>query len=807
MGPKKRATASAPAPLIPGEYVHMLREFNRENKRLRKNGTVAKASASPSHVDIPAQSEISPKPKVNAEQLVPSTYDTIHHLPESDFDSDEFEDVQLENSDPEETSSPKVDNEDLVLSFNSEQASKLSRGPKMQGLLKPKRLLLHKISLATWLFHARLRNRWLLNKELLNNPILTTLLPDIVLKELYPPDHLTPFLKSKRFVDGLRHAMEVWQSKFHVVRPGLASVQTQDDARGDSGIMEEYLSQILSLRGSLDLEGQGFVALLRSNGLEVRLVSSLQPPDNLTSDIHTPNQRALSTSSGYPIFWSEVWDPHVNRWVSLDSVTSTVRLPTRNKMKLKLEPPLSDRLNILRYCIALNSQNFVRDVTRRYSSCFNSRTRKKRLSHFESDGWFVRFLGKFANRKPTSFDKDEILELSRYPRLEGIPTKVQDFVGHPEYALVEQLRQNEVLRLGAKPCGILSKKAKGLNALKKLPEGKPSYIFSRSDVLTARSSQSWYRHGRSIKLGSHPQTRIDRTNKLTGEAVSVALYTYEQTELYKPPPIGADGIVPKSQFRTIDVFHKTMIPMGGTYIESSHGTRAAKLLKIDFANVVTSVKFGKSGPRSNMFGVVVASQFAPAMHAVISGLHDMESELAEKFEDVRILGIWRKFIMGTQIWERVEKMNPAYLDVSRDHNDDVHSIGDDQAELGNTSENNVSETKTQDNISDSPITSKPRDESDLEIVNEYRLVPKCSGRTKHLRFSDAALQAVRTRVISSGLVDDDTMMVHGASNGEGVNDVNAQVQPYLLNNHSQDSPESYHSFSDLDVDEISESDL
>lgn len=802
MGSKKRAIASASEPLVPGEYMLMLREYNKNNKRKRKNSTVSKASAPTSRSN---QSETSVEPTTETEKASESAFDHTQETSESDFDSDEFEDVQLENSDQEEAPPAQPNNEDLILSFNSEQASKLSRGPKLSGLSKPKRLLLHKISLATWLFHARLRNKWLLNKELLENPTLTNLLPKTVLNELFPSEHLTPFLKSKLFVDGLRHAMETWQSKFRVVRPGITSVQSGDDKRGESGNMEEYFSQILSLSGSLDLEGQGFVALLRAIGLCVRLVCSLQPPDNLTSDICTP-RKSVATASAYPIFWAEVWDANVERWISLDSVTSTVRFPTRNKVKLKLEPPLSDRLNVMRYCVALNSHNEVRDVTRRYSSCFNSRTRKKRLDHFEPDEWLVRFFGKYANKKPTTFDKDEMLELSKYPRLEGIPTRVQDFVGHPQYALAEQLRHNEVLRVGAKPCGILSLKTKGLNAFNKNPGGMPSYIYSRSDVLTARSSQSWYRHGRSIKVGSQPQVRRDRKNKLTGELESVALYTYEQTENYKPPPIDADGTVPKSRFRTIDIFQESMIPLGGTYIKSNHGTQAAKILRIDFANVVTSVRFGKRGPQPNMFGVVVASQFAPAMHAVIFGLQDLEKETVERLEEVRVLGLWRKLIMGTQIWERVEKMNPARSE-DDEHSDNVKEGSGHNPVLGYVDDDNVPEIKNEGDAS-KVLKVFELNDSDLETIGKSHLAPRSIAPIKHLCFSDAALQAMRSRVISSGFVEDDTIKREQNSLKEGgVNHSSVRFQPSITKNQLANSPGSYHSFSDLDVDEISESEL
>lgn len=649
---KNNTDGLSTVPLVGGEYLSMVQEYKRsekkrkieeketqslrnEEKKQKENIDNNRNTGTTTTVVLDPAVENNSIEQIDATEIA-EVEEKDSSLPppdflESDMDSDEFEDVDL---DDQELSN------DITVSFTKQKAQALTKTGKPKGEPKNVRISLHKLSLIGWMVHCKIRDQWLYSPLLLNNNNFKRVLPVSVTSKLFPPAHLTPFLKSKTFISGLREAMECWQARFTINNCGLASNQS---GRGDSGNYRDYINEILSMTGSTDLLGQGFVAILRAFKFRVRLICSLQPPDNLAS---TETVKRGKHESNHPLFWAEVRDEYVNGWVAIDPLTSMVRLPTKSSVKVSVEPPANDSMNKMRYVIAFERRG-CRDVTRRYASSFNAKTRKKRLPHFEDERFMDTLMGAFAPKVYTSEDKEEIKELAKYPLLEGIPTRVQDFVGHPVYALAECLHKNEILMPGAKPCGTL--------AIKK---NQISLIYRREDVKIARSAQSWYRRGRQVKIGVPARTNKTQKNRLTGELDKVKMYTIDQTDLYKPPPVGDDGKVPKSEYHSIDIFTDTMIPEGGFYVKDPLAQKAAKILRVDYANAVTGVDFGKQGPRSRVLGVVVAKQYSSAVIEVISGLKAMEIEKAEAAEEARILELWRKLIVGIQIWERIEKMNP-----------------------------------------------------------------------------------------------------------------------------------------------------
>lgn len=625
--PLRSGPAVNPAPLVGREYLSMIREYERAEKQRRVEESNQGVS-----IETPQTPQESPRQSEEPQALPPP------ELSDDDMDSDEFEDVALDGDDRRDEATPG----DVTVSFTKHKHVAVTKTGRPKGEPKELRLAVHKVSLIVWMLHCQTRDAWLRSPRLLRESRLRRLLPMSVTTKLYPPSHLTPFLKSKTFIEGLRAAMQYWQARFVIDGAGLASTVSD---KGDPGDYEEYVERLLSLTGSTDMLGQGFVALLRSLRFRVRLVCSLQPPDNLSA---TETAKRGTFESKCPLFWAEVRDEHVDGWVGVDPLTSTVRLPTKTSVKLPIEPPLNDSANTLRYVLAFEKRG-SRDVTRRYASAFNARTRKRRLPYVDGRRFLDSLFARFTPRRYTPEDVVEIKELAKYPLLEGIPTRVQDFVGHPVYALVDGLHKNEVLRPGAKPCGTLALKNKQM-----------TFIYHREDVLTARSEQSWYRRGRKVKIGVPASTFKNSRNRLTGELDKVKLYTSDLTELYRAPPVEADGTVPKSEYHSIDVFTPSMVPEGGVHIDDKLGQKAARILKVDYANAVVGVDFGKQGPRSKVLGVVVAKQYAPAILEVVQGLKDAERSRAAEAEEHRVLQLWRKLIVGIQIWERIETMNPEH---------------------------------------------------------------------------------------------------------------------------------------------------
>lgn len=734
-------------PAVEAPYLDMVREFRRGEKR-RELESRSRLSPKP-------EPELTPEPESTPEPTGIHPALNLESGSESDEDVD-FEDVNLDDSDEEAGPDLAAEPQDISISLDAGRARHLTKTRK-KTLRKPQRLLQHKLALCAWMLHAQLRNKWLAAPGLLASDVFTNILPESVRLEIFPPQHLTPFLKSKKLIDGLEHALEVWRARFAVVRPGLASASPG----GDLGTFDEFCAQLLSLQGSPDLLGQGYVALMRALGLEARLVCSLQPPDNLQTEPAGPS----SGTSACPLYWAEVWDPHTSKWIVVDPLTGTIRLPTRSKVRLKIEPPQNDKHNVLRYCMAFDGRGYARDVTRRYAFAYNSRTRKKRLPYVESEAWLDRLTAVFCVPYFSTSDTAELLELARYPCLEGIPSRVQDFVGHPDYALADQLHRNEVLRPHAKPIGVLAQKPTRGRANKD-PNAQPAYIYRRSDVQVARSSQSWYKQGREIKVGAQPRAHRPLKNRLTGEEEQTALYTWDQTEEYQAPTVGPDGVVPKSVYRTVDLFTPHMCPIGATHIPEKLAVTAAKILRIDYANAVVAVEYGKRGAQSTTLGIVVADAYVPAVLAVMNGLRELEQAKREQENTVRILKLWRQFIMGVQIRERVDSMNPEHANAG------VKEELEDEAE------------EMQE------MRSEVEEETEHEPVyrNFHALIRRCVPipRTAAPTVDARAVERLRAQI-------------HASPEPGPVPEIVKPVIP--------EGPYSSDSFDDIDNEEISESDL
>lgn len=206
---------------------------------------------------------------------------------------------------------------------------------------------------------------------------------------------------------------------------------------------DDFIEAAKSLEGSRDVGAQLFCALLRSAGLETRLVCSLQPlpcapgaptrpkpgkagatPRKLsTMEIYAANMAKYETPSPPPLAPGAIpsirhrlggasltsyrtppqatppppqpapptpkrirdESPYPIYWVEILNVAHQSWHPvdplvTRTQWRPHaLEPPASDRENNMSYVVAFESDNSARDVTRRYVKAFNAKTKRARI--------------------------------------------------------------------------------------------------------------------------------------------------------------------------------------------------------------------------------------------------------------------------------------------------------------------------------------------------------------------------------------------------------------------------------------------
>ncbi|TAQ87521.1 hypothetical protein B7494_g4171 [Chlorociboria aeruginascens] len=620
---------------------------------------------------------------------------------------------------------------DLELTLTRSNPQRLTVTPRRKVVTKVEknlRLQVHKMHILCLLSHVDRRNEWCNDLDVQHS--LKPLLDKKMLTFLRPKSELSQFARADSLKRGLEQVSMMWRKKFRITTRGMRRSLWADDEQdiqnfklpidAEASIEKsDFKAAAQDLKGSRDLGTQLYCALLRSTGLNVRLVCSLQPlsfnlggpampkvrlpakptPPEISDegesvDIHGPELPFISNAepdaptlsftarrlghpnaadyhmpeirtpalpkpkakeireSPYPIYWIEVLDEAHQKWFPVDPlVTATVAKPSR------FEPPVADRDNNMSYVIAFEDEGSARDVTRRYTKAYNSKTRKIRVE--STDGgqkWLRRTMRAYSRGWKTDTEQIEDNELAAIEAREPMPKNVADFKDHPYYALERHLRRNEVLTSSHEVGKVAAGRDPGAPGGKKL-EG----VFRRRDVKTVKSADAWYRLGREVKMGEQPLKTV--AAKQRSEEVDVGddleeragtnLYAEDQTELYQAPPI-VNGQVPKNSYGNLDIYVQSMIPKGGVHISDPEASRAARLLGIDYAEALTGFEFKGRHGTAILKGVIVAVEYREAVEATIQAIRDEQVRVEEGIRTLAALKMWKRFLIGLRIKERID---------------------------------------------------------------------------------------------------------------------------------------------------------
>ncbi|KAI1486821.1 hypothetical protein F5X96DRAFT_653150 [Biscogniauxia mediterranea] len=751
-----RATrASARHDGVPDIYREMLVEADvrpttasseRPTKRKRpgekNNGRSQESEATPIKTESRHEQQTSETGDVDSDadidfedvSIPVATIQTVYRDSDEEEESDEdeiaFEDVDLPL--PDLGSGPPEDvpgHLELNLSARTQETSRktIDRRKPINKAEKDRRIEIHKTYLLCLLSHAARRNKWC------NDPVVQDSLRPLLTKEmikfLNPSTQLTQFGQANSLKEGLQRVNQMFKIKFQITERGLRralwaeneehlqNYNLPDDMETP---MEkaDFREAARSLRGSRDVGAQLYCALLRSAGVEARLVCSLQPLSftsggptlgkppkakaklsleeqyarmpkydssfdspalNSTSlptrrrmghpnatAFHVPITTAATQSpsrpvpttpkkireSPFPVYWVEILDEAHQKWQPTDP------LVTNSFWKLqKFEPPASDRENCMSYVVSFEEDGSAKDITRRYVKAYNAKTRRMRIESVASNGerWWRKALRAYSRGYTTDLDQIEANEMAAAEAREPMPRNVADFKDHPIYALERHLRRNEVLIPEASPAGTVGAGSKG-------PLEK---IYRRGDVRIAHSREKWYRLGREVLPNEIPVKFLTKRAKQEtdlfgdevdemeeGGTVGTPIYTIEQTELYKAPPV-VNGRIPKNRYGNLDIYVPSMVPEGGAYVADELGARASFILGVDYAPALTGFHFRGRKGTAVLYGVVVASEHEEAVRAVIAGLKDQEAEMERERRKRQVLKTWRNFLMNLRVRERI----------------------------------------------------------------------------------------------------------------------------------------------------------
>ncbi|KAJ4423153.1 hypothetical protein N0V82_002147 [Gnomoniopsis sp. IMI 355080] len=398
-------------------------------------------------------------------------------------------------------------------------------------------------------------------------------------------------------------------------------------------------------------------------------IPDITPPQ--VAEWSSPHQRRADTrivESAFPVFWTEILDVGHQKWQPVDAlVTGTHFKPHR------LEPPAADRDNILTYVLAFEEDGGAKDVTRRYAKAYTAKTRRLRIDgplvppSVEGAKWWRKALRRYRRGGPPSdLDQIEATELNAAEAREPMPRNVADFKDHPIYALERHLRRHEVLVPGATVVGTVSAGSKG----------RLEKIYRRKDVRLSKSVNNWYRLGREIIPGEEPVKVLPKRKSIkrkgrfrhlndTAEssdeedpvlgpdpAKGVPLFTFEQTQLYVPPPVVA-GRIPKNKFKNLDVYVPSMVPAGGFHFKHPRAGHAAHILGVDYAPALQGFEFKGRQGTAVYNGVVIPVEAVEAVRAVITGLEDLEAQIEEERRSRRALEVWRSWMRTLTLRRRL----------------------------------------------------------------------------------------------------------------------------------------------------------
>ncbi|KXT17176.1 hypothetical protein AC579_332 [Pseudocercospora musae] len=654
----------------------------------------------------------------------PGRLQTVEDSSDSEGSDLDFEDVDVERLG--NVSDGSVDGiEDLTIAVEPESSTRTNALPRRRPgttIEKAHRLLVHKLHLLCLLGHCMYVNGRCNNSAAQRH--VRSVLSSKTVSYLNPKQNDTQFQRNRSFMDGLEQAVSAFNAEYRVTGPGLMKPHWNVDGGlpevRETGLTptdsSDFVSAAKDLKGSQDLGNQLFCTLLRSAGVDARVICSLQPlpfstaprsntPSKTSStpirvfsaQMHSPSKassnedRAIGNSKTigkvpsarrrlgqpefaaeaskppisegtpksaprlqYPVFWVEAFNEASQKWIAVDAiVTNTV-----NKAS-KLEPPASYHLGQLNYVIACEDDGTARDVTRRYAKAFNAKTRRHRVESSPNGAKWWKKVMRFFRRRGGKLDREQVedAELAQKEAREGMPGNVLDFKDHPYYALERHLKRHETIH----PRREVGKVNAGTAAKPRLEP-----VFRRQDVQVCKSADKWYRVGREINKGERPlkhvPARVRRHASVDDEddrAATTPLYAPFQTQLYMPPPVQR-GRVPRNVYGNLDIYVPSMVPPGGAHIRHTLAQRAARLLKVDSADAVTGFKFQGRHGTAVIDGAVVAEQYADAVWAVIHGIEDEIEEEASRARSLIALKMWKRFLTGLRVAERVS----SYADSS-----------------------------------------------------------------------------------------------------------------------------------------------
>lgn len=265
------------------------RKLKRPGQRSGQSNKESKTEAGTKE-KLPASSHSGATPPSSSKVFIPRSKLSSDEEELDSESGDEFDDADFEDVEIRPVAAPQISDSVTVTIRPTRK-----RKPKLRMVSNEERKLrrqIHLTHLVSMLAYGRMITKWINNTQLKLQ--YASQVPKNVYTELHPSlrnKDWSSTIKSRYFLDGLRHLMELWAKKFRITsstgifKMGWNEIENKaelDEIKKKNGTdlsKESLLYNLAHYSGNRDHGAQGFVTLLRSVQVHSRLVFSIQPPD------------------------------------------------------------------------------------------------------------------------------------------------------------------------------------------------------------------------------------------------------------------------------------------------------------------------------------------------------------------------------------------------------------------------------------------------------------------------------------------------------------------------------------------------
>eukprot|EP01147_Barroeca_monosierra_P007867 gene7867-9975_t len=185
---------------------------------------------------------------------------------------------------------------------------------------------------------------------------------------------------------------------------------------------------------------------------------------------------------------------------------------------------------------------------------------------------------------------------------------------------------------------------------------KGHLVYHRNDVSILRSREQWLRLcGKVVPENAIP-VRTRKTKKARSkqdDSVSdaeIPLFGEWQTQNYERKEISSDGSIPINEHGNIELFHPSMLPLGGVHLNGRPGIgkvpRAivAKQLGIPFANAVVGFEYKRKCCVPRKDGIVVSTDTKDILHEAWLAYHQHCKEEEKNVQRNLVIQRWETLV-------------------------------------------------------------------------------------------------------------------------------------------------------------------